>query len=106
MKPLSVAQINQLRVLLRKSAKPPSLTADEQRVRKNARRALFKANSLAHAQMTWDVDYARILSELSAITNGGPTLSPQFAIGDRPTVCTPHMQARYREHLHTTHHPA
>jgi hypothetical protein len=96
-KPLTIKQIEQLRKLVK--VKPTPLTPEEQRLRKNARRAQYRADSLAHAQMTWDCDYACLLSKLSAITKGGPTLSPEFVLGERPTVCTPRMQATYHNYI-------
>jgi hypothetical protein len=101
-KPLTVAQLNALRVLLKKATKPAPLTAEEQRTKRNAARAQFRADSLAHAQRTWDAHYARLKLELQAITNGGPTLPPELSIGHRPTICTPRMQAAYHHHINTS----
>jgi hypothetical protein len=91
-KPLTIKDINALRVLVNKMAKPPAQTPEQRKAKQNAKAAKFRADSLAWAQQHWDAEDARLTAKYSAY--GALAL-----LGMRPTTHTHKIQDRYREHL-------
>ena len=88
MKPLTVAQVNQLRVLLKKATKPAPLTAEEQRTKRNAQRAAYKATVLAWAVADWHERVARLKISCPYLWAIGA--------GDCPTEYTSRLGDRYK----------
>jgi hypothetical protein len=84
-----VAQLNQLRVLLKKSIKPAPLTREQRDAKRRAQRQEYKATVLAYGIAQWDADAARLRAE------HGPSIMVEFGIGFRPTEYTPRLADRY-----------
>lgn len=78
-KPLSLKDINALRVLLNKAAKPPPITEQQRSAKRSAARIAFKAAWLEAAQKDYDAREAEWLKRFP-----GSTLFPLGA-GFRPT---------------------
>jgi hypothetical protein len=90
-KPLSASQINQLRVLLKKSARPP-IDKDAQRAARRitdaARREAYRATVLAWSISDWDASAARLREKC-------PGVCVELGIGERPSMYTPKLASRY-----------
>ncbi len=91
MKPLSALQINQLRVLLKKTARLP-IDKDAQRAARRitdaARREAYRAAVLAWSIADWDASAARLRAKC-------PGMCVELGIGERPTTYTPKLAGRY-----------
>jgi hypothetical protein len=89
---MSIAQINQMRVLLNKlnkANKPAPLTREERNARQKNKREAYKAEVLSWAVLQWDADALRLR------TAHGPSIMVEFGIGFRPTEYTPTDARRY-----------
>ena len=87
-KPLSVADIDQLRRLLKLAAKSAPLTREQRDARRWAQRVAYKAAVLAYCQQYWDERYA-------ALKEMHPACYPEMALGERPTVYASSLRHMY-----------
>jgi hypothetical protein len=88
-KQLSVADINALRLFIKKATKPAPMTQQEREAKRRAQREAFKAEVLAFAQQHWDERYA-------ALKEMHPACYPETALGERPRAYAPSL----RRHLY------
>ncbi len=97
MKPLTIPQINQMRVLLNKARKPAPMTREQANAKRNAKRAAYKAEVLAWAQACWDQRKAASVAEY------GAHCIIEFAIGFRPTEYTCSLGERFKRRNQSTY---
>ena len=93
-KPLTPAQIGQLRVLLKKAARLPPRTKAEQAAHasrtKSAKLVEYKATALAYVQNHWDTRAVALRAQ------HGERCPVELGIGDRPKVYDHQIGNRYK----------
>ena len=75
---MSVADINRLRVLVRKASRPPAVTPAERAAKDKLKREAYKAEVLSYCQQQWDERYAEL-------TERYPGICVELGMGFRPT---------------------